>query len=221
MQLDELKNQVIKEQLGIDDSFGEIVSFVDFGNVNNWFNEDTQGLDGERISEDEKLAIDLKGLKNFTDIFSKDTRFYYGHNSKNPKSLAFLFKSKEVFGKKKVFTKVIQWVRHYLNEEEINSNTRNLFNDKDGKYVFLPKCNFDVEISVDSIKLIEKYDTFCLFSGDADFIYLNDFLRGKGKKIILIKAGHITKSLRKSAHRVINAQNIKKYIAFVKQKPSD
>ncbi len=86
----------------------------------------------------------------------------------------------------------------------------------------LPKCNFDVEIAVDVIKLLEKYDTCCLFSGDADFIYLNKFLKKKGKKVILIKGGHITRELRKSADKIINAQDIKKDIAFVKkQKPSE
>jgi len=172
--------------------------------------------------EDEKVSIDLKKLKDFSDMFSEDTRFYYGHNHKKESSLAFLFKSKDVFGKSRNFTKKIQWVRHYLNAEEISSNTRSIFNDEEGKYVFLPKCNFDVEIAVDSIKVLDNYNTFCLFSGDADFIYLNKFLNKKGKKIILIKGGHITRELRKSADKIINAQDIKKDIAFVKkQKPSE
>ena len=34
---------------------------------------------------------------------------------------------------------------------------------------------FDVEISVDAVKMIDHYDTFCIFSGDADFVYLNNF----------------------------------------------
>jgi len=222
MNIEELKKQVIKERLGISDECGKIFSFIDFGNVNNWFSEDTQGLENERIKEDEKVSIDIKKLKDFSDMFSEDNRFYYGHNHKKQSSLAFLFKSKEIFGRKRNFTKKIQWVRYHLKKEEQNINTRSIFNDEDGEYVLLPKCNFDVEIAVDTIKLLEKYDTCCLFSGDADFIYLNKFLRKKGKKIILIKGGHITKELRKSVDKIINAQDIKKDIAFVKkQKPSE
>ena len=75
-----------------------------------------------------------------------------------------------------------------------------------------------MEISVDAIKKIDKYDTFCLFSGDADFVYLNNFLRKKGKKVILIKGGYITTKLRVSANLVINAQKIKKHVARIEDK---
>ncbi|MFH0845985.1 MAG: NYN domain-containing protein [Patescibacteria group bacterium] len=92
--------------------------------------------------------------------------------------------------------------------------------DNDGKkFVKIRKCNFDVEISVDAIKKIDKYDTFCLFSGDADFVYLNNFLRKRGKKVILIKGGYITSKLRKSTDLIINAQKIKKHIARIEQRP--
>ena len=72
-----------------------------------------------------------------------------------------------------------------------------------------------MEISVDAIKMIDHYDTFCIFSGDADFVYLNNFLRKKGKKIIIVKGGYITGKLRETANLVINAQKIKKYIAKI------
>jgi len=58
-----------------------------------------------------------------------------------------------------------------------------------------------------------------LFSGDADFVYLNNFLRKRGKKIILVKGGYITGKLRKSADLIINAQKIKKHIARIEQRP--
>ncbi|MFA6159692.1 MAG: NYN domain-containing protein, partial [Parcubacteria group bacterium] len=80
-------------------------------------------------------------------------------------------------------------------------------------------CNFDVEISVDAIKVIDHYDTFCLLSGDADFVHLARFLKEKGKKMILIKGGFVVRQLKEIADLVINAQDIKKYIAIVKQKP--
>ena len=53
----------------------------------------------------------------------------------------------------------------------------------------------------------------------ADFVYLLRYLKQKGKKVILIKAGHVVHQLKEVAHLVVNAQDIKKYIADVKQKP--
>jgi uncharacterized LabA/DUF88 family protein len=90
-----------------------------------------------------------------------------------------------------------------------------------GVFVHLPKCNFDVEISVDAIRLLATYDTLALFSGDADFVSLIRFLRKHNKKIIPFKAGYITSALRSAPTKVINAEQIKRHIVEVvkKQKP--
>jgi len=72
-----------------------------------------------------------------------------------------------------------------------------------------------VEISVDAIRLLDKYDTLALFSGDADFISLIRFLRKRDKKVILFKAGYITSDLRMAADKIVNAQQIKRHIARV------
>mgnify|MGYP001576753793 CR=1 FL=1 len=111
-------------------------------------------------------------------------------------------------------------MRHYLETEiEQGTNTRMLHHDASGDYVLLPKCNFDVEISVDAMKILDGYDAMCLLSGDADFVYLLRYLKQKGKKIILIKSGHVIHHLKEVANLVVNAQDIKKYIADIKQKP--
>jgi uncharacterized LabA/DUF88 family protein len=68
---------------------------------------------------------------------------------------------------------------------------------------------------VDAVKMMGHYDTFCIFSGDSDFIYLNNFLKQKGKRVIIVKGGYITSELRKTADIVINAQQIKKDITKV------
>jgi uncharacterized LabA/DUF88 family protein len=69
------------------------------------------------------------------------------------------------------------------------------------------------------MRWIDEYDTFCLFSSDADFVSLLHFLKGREKKTILIKGGRILHTLKESAHLIINAQDLKKHIAFKKQKP--
>lgn len=216
----EFKDKYITENLGIDKEFGEILSFIDFGNVNYWFSEDTQDNDNNPLKDDQRIGISVEKLKDFCSIFSKDIRFYYGHDQGNESSIRFIVANRYIFGKPRVFTKRIQKVRHYLTDEEIQSNTRNVFSDKRGKYVFLPKCNFDVEITVDAIRLMKSYNTIALFSGDADFVSLLTFLKNNEKKIILFKHGNITNDLRRISDKVISAQDIKNYITRIeKQKP--
>ena len=176
-------------ELGITKDFGRIISFIDFGNVNHWFEEDRQTQEYVALQEDEKLTVDLQKLYDFSELFSCGERFYYGFDPQNSGSFGFIRAARQIFGKAKFFTKHIQKIRHYLNESDRQSNTRIVHDGEDGKFIYIPKCNFDVEISVDAVKLIDHYDTFCLFSGDADFVHLARFLKGKSKKIILIKGG--------------------------------
>lgn len=218
MQLDEFKRQFIKNELGVSEDFGTILSVVDFGNVNFWFKEDRQDADNQALSDTEVLKIDLCGLYEFAALFSQDIRFYYGSDKANPGSMGFISAAKGVFGKNRVFSKQIQYVRHHLQKEEIETNTRQVFIDTEGVFVKIPKCNFDVEISIDSVRKMAEYDTLALFSGDADFAALARFLKKSGKKVILVKGGNITSRLRESVDLVVNAQKIKRYIAQIVQK---
>lgn len=220
MDLQDLKNQLICGELEITEDYGRIFSFVDFSNVNKWFARDNQDWNNRLLCDDEKITIDLENLKIFADIFSIRVRSYYGEDPKNEGSLSFTYVMRKIFGKRDVVTKDLQKIKHYLELGE-QKPIKFIATDEDGEtYVEIRKSNFDVEISVDAIKMLEHYDTFCIFSGDADFVYLNNFLRKKGKKVIIIKGGYITTKLRESANLVINAQNIKKHIAKVeKQKP--
>lgn len=232
MDLQELKKKSVKDSLGIGPSFGSVLSFIDFANVNYWFEEDRYDSESKVMLDSEKLAIDIEKLKEFSDIISFDTRFYYGHDSANKGSLGFLSATKHVFGKNRVFTKPIQKVKHYLTQQEVGINTRTLQPDAGGDFIRIPKCNFDVEICVDAIRLVENYDTFCLFSSDADFVHLARILKNgrkimvgekkieiAKKKIILVKGGYIHHSLHSVADLIISAQDIKKYISVKKQKP--
>jgi len=221
MDLEDLKSKIIRDELGINEDYKNIFSFVDFGNVNKWFEKDVQDWNNKLLGDNERIDIDIKKLKAFSNIFSSQTRCYYGKDSGNNGSVSFDYVWRKIFGKNNFSSKNIQKIKHYI--EDKNNNEQKLFKiDSEGKkFIEIRKCNFDVEISVDAIKKINKYDTFCLFSGDADFVYLNNFLKKRGKKIILIKGGYITKELRESVDLVINAQNIKKHIAQIKQKPNE
>lgn len=220
MQIQDFKKDYIKEELGIEEKYGKIFSFIDFGNVNYWFKNDTQDYDFKKIKNNEKLVINIEKLKEISDIISIESRIYYGFDPIKESSRNFISKLKSTFGANKAYTKEIQKIKHHLNDLEKLSNTRDIKNDNIGDFVLIPKCNFDVEISVDVIKTLNYYDTICLWSGDADFVYLLRYLKSKGKKIILIKSGHITNDLRKISNKIINAQQLKSKITEIKSKKS-
>ncbi len=217
----EFKIQNIKTTLGIsDEQFSRVLTFIDFANVDHWFDDEQYDLEGKTLSTDCSVAIDLQKLKEFLDCFSIDVRFYYGHEPANSGSMAFNRAAKHIFGQHRVFTKRIQQVRHNLTPLDSVTNTRFVYSDDQGDFVLIPKCNFDVEICVDAIRLIDKYDTICLLSSDADFAALIRHLKSKyKKKVILIKGGRIDSSLGRLLDLKINASQVKSYIVQIKQKP--
>lgn len=213
MQLHELKLKT----LGIDkEKFGRIFSFVDYGNVNYWYEKDRRGLDDETLLENQKLIIDIEKLAQFSNLFSEQKLFYYGWNDRKQSSWHIAIKA-EKCGFKKI-TKPIQFIKHYLTDVELNGVTPvGVKKNVSGKYIEIMKSNFDVEVSVDALRLIDDFDTFCIFSGDSDFTYLAQYLKRKGKKIIVIASGQVFHTLKDLATLYINAQAIKVDIASIKE----
>jgi len=77
----------------------------------------------------------------------------------------------------------------------------------------LRKANFDVEITIDVMKRINKFDTLVLFSGDSDFDYLIRTLKGEGKNVIVISTKyHISKELILSSNKYIDLRKIRHLI---------
>ena len=75
------------------------------------------------------------------------------------------------------------------------------------------KANFDVEITVDVLERIEKFDTLVLFSGDSDFDYLIRKLRAVNKRVIVISTRkHISKELIESSNKYIELKKLRKLI---------
>jgi uncharacterized LabA/DUF88 family protein len=218
MRIEEFKRVIIREELGIDiKEYGKVYSFIDFANANKWFQDDTQDWNNKLLQSGQNLAVDLDKLKKFSDIISDKTRLYYGEDPKNKKSLGFTYLIRKIFGKRNVVTKDLQKIKHYIGSGE-DSLSRAIMTDmKNKRYIEIRKCNFDVEISVDAIKMMKYYNTFCIFSGDDDFVYLNNFLKKRGKKIIIVKGGYITSRLKKTADLIVNAQQIKKHIVRIEK----
>jgi hypothetical protein len=72
MDLNELKLQHIGLKK---DEYGKIYTFVDFGNVNRWFDDEVWDWNENKLKENEKLFIDIKKLADFIDIFSSKNFF--------------------------------------------------------------------------------------------------------------------------------------------------
>ena len=72
------------------------------------------------------------------------------------------------------------------------------------------KANFDVEITLDAITLLESYDTLVLFSGDSDFNYLIKQLKQRGKKVVVVSSRyHISKELIESSDKYIDLKRLR------------
>lgn len=201
-------------QLGLEKkALGRIFSFIDFGNVNYWFVHDQRDEHGKQLPGDQRFIVDIQKLAAFTNTFSDQSRFYYGLDQQRSSSLHIIRKARSHFI---VVTKPIQWIRHYVGDNEQNRDDRTVFEDQSGKFIKIPKCNFDVEICIDAVRLLHKYDTLCLFSGDSDFANLAQFVKRKGKRFILVSSGHVDYRLKREASLHINAQAIKGDIAVTK-----
>ena len=75
------------------------------------------------------------------------------------------------------------------------------------------KANFDVEITIDVLERLDKFDTLVLFSGDSDFNYLIKKLRSKGKQVVVISTKHhISRELIESSNKYIDLKKLKKLI---------
>jgi len=77
----------------------------------------------------------------------------------------------------------------------------------------LRKANFDVEIAVDAMEMVDEFGTLVLFSGDSDFDYLIKKLRRKNKKIIIISTKyHVARELILSSDKYIDLKKLKSFI---------
>jgi len=146
---------------------------VDFGNVDKW-------------KESLGWKVGIQELAQLVKHFSKGNRelrrFYYGMdygpNEKNqtPSMWSFqIIKRAEGNG----FCVVDKRVKYIHNTNNPNGYDK--------------KCDLDVEMAVDLIKMRDLFDNIILFSGDGDLMYATEYLNKEfGKKVYIFGArGHI------------------------------
>lgn len=216
------QNEFLLQNLEIDPSvYKNAYAFVDYGNVTKWYNKDRGTFQGRILNKRDEVHVHIGNLGNFLDLFCTKKFFYYGVLPRDKASFHIQTLANKARFKPK--SKDVHYIKIYLEEEQIptmftDEQIAMLPVDQKGTYVKLPKCNFDVEITMDIMRFMNKYDTLVIMSCDRDFMPLINYVRQMGKKTIIIHSGPTSSSLKNSAHLNINAQRIKEKIGFIKHK---
>ena len=186
-------------------SYGRIFAFVDFGNVRPWAEDIWPEENKRRIT----VEIDIAKIADICSWVNAGGRFfYYGYFPESGKANDDLRYRRSIFridkARKqgfKVKTKEIKMVPHY---------------DTDGKFVGkFPKCNFDVEMTMDMLNKANDYDTVLLFSGDSDFSHLLKHLKALGKNIMIVcTRNRMSRELDEVAHKFIPAETLAAFLRY-------
>lgn len=133
------------------------IVIVDFGNVDKWENNLRWRIGIQELG---------RLVKNFAQGNKVLRRFYYGSD----------------YGPHERSTSLTAWSKGVLERADMN---RFEVVTKPVKYIhnssnpsgFDKKCDFDVEMAVDLIRMRDEYDHIVLFSGDGDLVYALSYLR--------------------------------------------
>jgi uncharacterized LabA/DUF88 family protein len=179
---------------------GKAVVFIDWANVYGW-------------KKSLKKEVDLKKLFNYLKGYPeiKEINLYYGQD-KHPKSKQLLKYAKRLGFR--VVTKEVKYIptgldsSHFKNLAQKIKDSLSFINDHKigdiekilqilSRKILRRKCDFDIEISIDTHKAItDKFNTFIFFSGDGDFAPLYELLIKQKKQVIVVFAhGHLGKEV--------------------------
>ncbi len=74
----------------------------------------------------------------------------------------------------------------------------------------MEKGNMDVEMTIDALHYMDKYNVAVLFTGDSDFLALVTYLRNHGKRIFVFSSkNNVSQELRTGADGYTDILNIK------------
>lgn len=191
------------------EEFGKIFVFIDFGNVRPWAKDFWPEENKYRLC----VEIDIEKLAEVCNWTNPEKKFfYYGYFPKkenlpdeHPLNLKY---RTSIFRINKASK-----AGFLTNQKEIKMIPT--YNDEGMFLSKIPKCNFDVEITMDMIMKMPKYDSVILFSGDSDFGNLLEYLKSKGKKIIIVCTRNcMSKELQKVADKFIPAETLKEFLRY-------
>ncbi|OGG78488.1 hypothetical protein A3A36_01625 [Candidatus Kaiserbacteria bacterium RIFCSPLOWO2_01_FULL_52_12b] len=149
------------------------IVIVDFGNVDKW----EKNL-GWKVGIQELARL----VKNFSVGNKALRRFYYGSDyGPHEHSTTLTFWSQGILD------------RADMNRFEVVEKPVKYIHDSSRSTGYDKKCDFDVEMAIDLVRLQSEYDDIILFSGDGDLVYALRYLRDAfGKSSYVFGArGHV------------------------------
>jgi uncharacterized LabA/DUF88 family protein len=172
------------------ENYNKIYVFIDASNI--W-----------SIIKSTKKFIEYKNLKNY---FKKEFNankvevFYYDAYPKNGT------RDYSLNGKHKFFTYLKKGLGFIVRKKELKRiSTLN----ENGESI-IEKGNMDVEITIDTIHNLNKYNIAILFSGDADFLPLVNYLRNNKKKVYIYSSkDNISRELKTGGNSYFDLKDIK------------
>jgi len=189
--------------------YGRIFTLVDFGNVRPWAKDFWPEENKYKLC----VEIDIIKLGSLCDLVAPERKFfYYGHfhlneefpieDDRNSKYRSSIFRIDKA--RKAGFTVRTKDLKMIPNYDEVGNFM--------GKTA---KCNFDVEMTMDAITKIHRYDTLMLFSGDSDFGELLKYLKSKDKKVIIVSTrDRMSKELEEVKDHFIPAEPLKELLKY-------
>lgn len=142
---------------------GKTAVFVDWANVYNWRDSLKKDIDLQKL---------FYYLKSYPKI--KEISFYFG-TDKHPAS------QEQIKQVKKIGYRIVTKPVKYLPKKT-----------EKGEIIWIRKCDFDLEIGLDSFERLDKFEGFIFLSGDGDFATLYKRLIKRKKQVIVIFAhGHL------------------------------
>ncbi len=142
--------------------------FVDASNL--WQAQKTKG----RLFDLEKLRNYLKNKFESTEI---KVFYYTAYPAEGTRDYS-------TDGKHKFFTFLKKGLGFVVRKKEL----KRISIVTDNGQAIEEKGNMDVEMTIDAMHHIKKYDTAILFSGDSDFLALVTYLKNRGKKVYIFSS---------------------------------
>lgn len=192
--------------------YGRIFVFVDFGNVRHWAKSFWPKENKKYLQKE----IDIEKIATVCEWIRPSRKFfYYGHWPENKKF------SPEHENNNKFRQSIFRVDKAAKAGFTIRTKEIKMIDkfDENGRFLNrFPKCNFDVEIAMDMILKIEKYDSIFLWSGDSDFDGLLRYLKSKDKRTIAICAREFaSEELRNSCDLFLPADPLKSHLEYARK----
>ncbi|MBI4652799.1 NYN domain-containing protein [Candidatus Kuenenbacteria bacterium] len=145
---------------------GNTLVCIDWANVYGWQKKLKWKIDAYKL---------IEYFKNYPEV--RKIKFYFGTDI-NQESKNFVNSIKQL--ENEIFKFITKDVKYVL-LEIVDDNTENFLKNKKRR-----KCDFDIEIALDTFLNINNINSFVLVSGDGDYEPLVKFCIEKGKQVIIV-----------------------------------